>query len=65
MTNPQHEFNFITVQKKVDRVDTTSPQWKKLKVEVLSIFNIWVELFVYTFNYILYSNIHIFKNRGS
>jgi len=35
MTNPQHEFNFITVQKKVDRVDTTSPQWKKFKEELL------------------------------
>ena len=35
MTNPQHEFNFITVQKKVDRVDTTSPQWKKIKEELL------------------------------
>ena len=35
MTNLQHEFNFITVQKRVDRVDTTSPQWKKFKEELL------------------------------
>ena len=35
MTNPQHEHNFTPVQKKVDRVDTTSPQWKKFKEELL------------------------------
>tara|TARA_Y100000022_G_scaffold18130_1_gene13850 strand:+ start:115 stop:246 length:132 start_codon:yes stop_codon:yes gene_type:complete len=35
MTNPQHEFNFTPVQKKVDRVDTTTPQWKKFKGELL------------------------------
>tara|TARA_R100001460_G_C3466458_1_gene166617 strand:+ start:448 stop:579 length:132 start_codon:yes stop_codon:yes gene_type:complete len=35
MTNPQHEFNFITTQKKVDRVDINSAHWKKYKEELL------------------------------
>ena len=35
MTNPQHEHNFITVQLIKDRVDTTSPQWKRFKEELL------------------------------